>query len=208
MEKYHKETPRPLSRQNLASPPRTALITDILTVYGSRVIHSRILPERSSEPWHKPPSKRVPELVCPAAHSSAYCAFRFYPSTSARLLGKKHTVTTFMCQSVWCLDDRWQEDSGVLVQKEHWLVLVVPRSLRTAIRSLTERLDYMDFSASCHLSWYPFTLWALVRCSPLHFHPTLQPVDRCERDTMRTQNGTALWFIIGESHEVRQPPSV
>lgn len=112
--------------QNLASPPRTALIIDILTMYGSRVIHRRVFPERSSEPWHKVPSKRVPVLVCPAAHSSAYCAFRFYPSTSAWLLGKKHTVPTFTRQSVWCLGDRWQEDSGVLVQKEPRLVLVVP----------------------------------------------------------------------------------
>lgn len=197
MEKYHSRPPCVLS----TSPPPPPCPGLLITVFGSRVTPQSRSPRKNRWTLTKALVQQGPELVRPAARSSAQCAFRVYPNTPGQLLGKDDIAATFKCKSIWCLC-QWQEDSGRsgTTAESRSLVGVTGGVYARRYRSGWPSTHFHGCAEQLSPMMVCLLSWALLRCSLYISTAHTQPGDHCERDTMGAQPGTALWFIIGESH--------
>lgn len=107
-----------------------------------------------------------PELVRPAARTSAECAFGVYPNTPEQLLGTDHTAATFACRSIWCLYE-WQEDSGRSGTRAESKSLVGVTSDVYArwYRSGWPSTRFHGCAGQLSPMMVCFSSWALLRCS-------------------------------------------
>lgn len=110
MEKYQQRVPPSASSliQITLTSPRCTLL--VIAVFGSRVTHSRVLPERSTEPWRARSSPRVPGWCVPLRTAQrAYHTLAFHHDGG---WGKIHKFyLTRECVS--CLDDRGSVTGGL-----------------------------------------------------------------------------------------------
>lgn len=213
MEKYHKESRASLIQITLTLPSQCSNCCVWVYPVSPQLSHSRVLPERSSEPWHSLSSPPVPDWCAPlrtaqfpSLHASQ-ARFEFLQNLRTGWLERQLQLY----ESVWlCLDN-----GGSLIGRfggvQQGQGQFPPPSYRSSLRKVIQQWllgvwpHYMDFLIRWHLWCYLLLLERLL--VPLSFTslPNFSQWIIFENDRMGSRTGAALqkqtllWFIVGES---------